>query len=218
MGRPHKALLDRARIAEAAMALVDETGDFTVPALARSLGVQTASIYHHVEGRAGIVELLRARIGEDMDFGALDSPPWDAALAAFARSYRAAFAAHPRLVPLLTTSTVRAPGVIAAYERIAVLLATAGFRPEEAITVLTALENLIIGSALDSSAPHVMWEIPPEVPAPVLAAALAAGPTGQERADRAFELGLDALLHSFRTRLLQPPGLPDAEPGGTADA
>jgi AcrR family transcriptional regulator len=203
MGRPHKALLDRARIAEAAMGLVDRTGDFTVPALARDLGVQTASIYHHVEGRAGIVELLRTRIGEDMDFSSLEDRPWDTALAAFARSYRAAFAAHPRLVPLLTTSTVRAPGVIAAYERIAVLLASAGFRAEEAITALTALENLIIGSALDASAPHVMWEIPQEVAAPALAAALAAGPTGQERADLAFELGLEALLGHFRARLAE---------------
>src|SRR3984957_7418834 len=40
-GRPRRAVLDKDRIAEAAMAIVDETGDFTVPELARRLGVQT---------------------------------------------------------------------------------------------------------------------------------------------------------------------------------
>src|SRR5579862_866392 len=37
-GRPRRAVLGRDRIAEAAMAIVDETGDFTLPELARRLG------------------------------------------------------------------------------------------------------------------------------------------------------------------------------------
>jgi AcrR family transcriptional regulator len=201
MARPHTPLLDRDRIAEAAIALVEATGDFTVPALARRLNVQTASIYHHVEGRAGIIELMRTKIGEQTDLQPLDLRPWDVGLAAFARSYRSVFAAHPRLVPLLATTTVRSPLVIAAYERMAVLMHDAGFRPEDALSVLTAIENLIIGSALDLAAPEVMWEIPAGVDAPRLAQALAAAPAGSERADRAFELGLSALLSGVQTIL-----------------
>lgn len=86
-------------------------GDFSVPQIARRLGVQTASVYHHVDGRDGIVELLRERICAAIDSGTLDGRPWDAAVAAWARSYRAAFAAHPKAIPLLTTSPVRAPRV-----------------------------------------------------------------------------------------------------------
>lgn len=194
MARPHTALLDHTRIVKAALALVDETGDFTVPALARSLGVQAASIYHHVDGRAGIIELLRAHLAAGMDYTPLETRPWADGLAAFARSYRKAFAAHPRLVPLLTTSTVRAPLVIEAYERMAVLLDDGGFRPQDALSVLTAVENLIIGAALDLAALEVMWEIPEGVDAPALARALAAAPPGPQRADRAFEIGLCALL------------------------
>ncbi|MDQ4113644.1 MAG: TetR/AcrR family transcriptional regulator, partial [Actinomycetota bacterium] len=55
-GRPRKALLDRDRIGATALELVDETGDFTLPELARRLGVQTASLYHHVDGRTGVIE------------------------------------------------------------------------------------------------------------------------------------------------------------------
>ena len=222
MARPHKALLDRERITAAALELVDETGDFTVPAMARRLNVQTASIYHHVEGRAGIVELLRDWIGRQMDYSPLELRPWDRAMAGFARSYRAAFAAHPSLVALLATSTVRAPSAILAYERMAVVLNEAGFAPQDVIAVLTALENLLLGSALDLAAPAVMWEIPPGADAPVLARLLAAAPQGIDRADRAFELGLEALLSGLRLRLeagSPEPGSPGAGPGaGTGES
>ena len=76
------------------MAIVDETGDFTVPELARRLGVQTASIYHYVDGRAGVIELLRARMREQLDPAPLELRPPEVALRAFFRSYREVFAAH----------------------------------------------------------------------------------------------------------------------------
>ena len=80
MARPRKALLDRMRIGRTALELVDETGDFTVPEIARRLGVQTASVYHHVDGRAGVVELLRERVVDGLDPATLDERPWDVAL------------------------------------------------------------------------------------------------------------------------------------------
>ena len=57
MGRPHTPLLDRDRIADAALRLTDRRGDFTILDLARALKVTPAAIYHHVDGRAEIVTL-----------------------------------------------------------------------------------------------------------------------------------------------------------------
>src|SRR5262245_56247654 len=125
VGRPSRSVLDRERIGAAALALVDQTGDFTMPELARRLGVQTASLYHHVDGRAGVVELLRDRIGLQMDTSQLDQQPWTEALAGFFRSYRAVFAAHPRVVPLLTMTTISSPETIAAYDRMVSILSEA---------------------------------------------------------------------------------------------
>ena len=201
MARPRKALLDLDRITDVALELVDETGDFTVPEMARRLGVQTASIYHHVDGRSGIVELLRIRVGAEMDPTLLEGSPWQSALRAFAYSYRAAFAAHPHVVPLLTREPVRAPSVLDAYERMVALLDRAGFPPEAVMTTLTAFENFVLGAALDLAAPEVMWRIPADASAPRLAAALAAQPTGANRADRAFEFGVTVLIDGF-VRLL----------------
>ncbi|MFI5805048.1 TetR/AcrR family transcriptional regulator C-terminal domain-containing protein [Streptomyces sp. NPDC051561] len=196
MGRPRKALLDRARIGATALELVDETGDFTVPEIARRLGVQTASVYHHVDGRAGVVELVRERVVERLDPETLDLTPWDAALEAWARSYRAAFAAHPRAIALLMTSPVRAPRAIEQYERVAGLLVDAGFALDEVMPVITGLDSIVLGSALDMSAPEVMWVVAKETDAPRLAAAQQA--TGPLRADRAFDLTLAGFMAHCR--------------------
>ncbi|MFC7869147.1 TetR/AcrR family transcriptional regulator [Streptomyces murinus] len=197
MGRPRTPLLDRERITTTALQLVDESGDFSVPQIARRLGVQTGSVYHHVDGRDGIVELLRERVASAIETATLDLEPWDTAVEAWARSYRAAFAAHPRAIPLLMTSPVRAPRVLDQYERAVTLLLDAGFAPAGIMALITALENLVLGSALDLAAPEAMWELADRAATPQLAAALAAA--GDHRADRAFEVGLTALMQHART-------------------
>ncbi|MFB0629773.1 TetR/AcrR family transcriptional regulator [Streptomyces sp. AB3(2024)] len=197
MARPRTPLLDRERIATTALQLVAEQGEFSVPQVARALGVQTASLYHHVDGRAGVVELIRERVCASIDDAALELEPWDRALERWARSYRAAFAAYPRAIPLLMTTPVRAPKVLAQYERAVALLRAAGFPEERVMPLLTGLENLILGSALDLAAPEAMWE--PSARTPLLASALTAG--GPHRADTAFDLALAALLAHARTLL-----------------
>ncbi|MFF5517625.1 TetR/AcrR family transcriptional regulator [Streptomyces coeruleorubidus] len=196
MGRPRTPLLDRERIATTALEIVDERGDFSVPQVAKRLGAQTGSVYHHVDGRDGIVELLRERVAAAIDPATLDLRPWDTALEAWARSYRAAFAAHPRAIPLLMTSPVRAPRVLEQYERAVTLLLDAGFDPAEVMPLLTALENLVLGSALDLAAPETMWELTASAPTPRLAQALSAVSEG--RADRAFEVGLTGVMNHAR--------------------
>ncbi|CAM5363060.1 TetR/AcrR family transcriptional regulator C-terminal domain-containing protein [Streptomyces coeruleorubidus] len=115
---------------------------------------------------------------------------------AAARSYLAAFAAHPRAIPLLMTSPVRAPRVLEQYERAVTLLLDAGFDPAGVMPLLTALENLVLGSALDLAASETMWELTASAPTPRLAQALSAVSEG--RADRAFEVGLTGVMNHAR--------------------
>ncbi|MGW6394486.1 TetR/AcrR family transcriptional regulator [Streptomyces sp. NPDC055103] len=183
-------------ITTTALRLVDAQGEFSVPRIARELGVQTASVYHHVDGRDGIVELLRERVCDAIDGETLRLEPWDAAMEAWARSYRSAFAAHPRVIPLLMTSPVRAPKVLAQYEHAVGLLLDAGFALPDVMPVIIALENLVLGSALDLAAPETMWELADEAATPRLARALGAVPEG--RADQAFELALKGYLAHVR--------------------
>ncbi|SED52012.1 TetR/AcrR family transcriptional regulator [Streptomyces sp. TLI_105] len=199
MGRPRTPLLDRERITTTALELVDEQGEFSVPQIARRLGAQTASVYHHVDGRDGIVELLRERVCDAIDDAAFEVTPWDAAMAAWARSYRAAFAAHPRTIPLLTASPVRAPKVLQQYEKAVTRLLEAGFPTAAVMPVIIGLENLVLGSALDMAAPEMMWELADETATPQLARAL--GAVSEGRADRAFDMALTGYLTHVRTLL-----------------
>ncbi|MFD4374561.1 TetR/AcrR family transcriptional regulator [Streptomyces sp. NPDC058486] len=210
MGRPRRPLLDRERITTTALAVVDELGDLSVPQIAKRLGVQTASVYHHVDGRDGIIELMRERVASGIDVAALDLEPWEAAMTAWARSYRAAFAAHPRAIPLLMTSPVRAPMVLGQYERAVTRLLEAGFALPDVMPVIIGLENLVLGSALDLAAPEAMWEVADATVTPRLAAALGAAPEG--RADHAFELALAALLAQVRSLMAQAPPREDQAP------
>lgn len=204
VGRPRKAVLDRAKIGSAALALVDETGDVNLPELGRRLGVTTSSLYHHVDGRAGVIELLREQMSARMDIEVLDKEPWDVAIPAFLRSYRAVFAAHPRVVPLLSTTTVRSPHVLAAYDRMVMLLEDIGIPVDRAMEVLTAMDSFVIGSALDLAAPEVMWEVPDGVDAPRLAAALAGQRDTAHRAEAAFEVGLRMMLAGVAAEAASP--------------
>ena len=72
MGRPPVPLLSTDRIASAAMDLVESTGGFTIPELARRLEVSPSSLYNHVSGRAQVVELLRELAMSEVELPADD--------------------------------------------------------------------------------------------------------------------------------------------------
>ena len=99
MGRPLLPLISVEALTTAALELVDESGDFSFPKLAKRIGVSQSSIYNHVSGRDEILELLRHRIITEEPYRPVDHSDWEAALRVLIRAYRDAFARHPRLAP-----------------------------------------------------------------------------------------------------------------------
>ncbi|KUO05529.1 hypothetical protein AQJ67_05095 [Streptomyces caeruleatus] len=194
-------MLDRRRIAAAALDLADQQGTLTIPALARALGVAPSALYHHVSGRDEIISLMREELiittSCDRDW----SQPWPQALDKWTRGYLAAFTAHPRAVPLLATTPLAEPCIHAVYEEVAELLLTSGFAKDQIMPMITALESFTLGSALDSIAPPVMVSDVAREKAPHLAIALDHTPTDQQRAQAAFDTGLQALLTGFAALL-----------------
>src|SRR5215218_2527657 len=87
MGRPSVPLLSTDLIASIAMDLVNATGGFTIPELARTLKVSPSSLYNHVSGRKQIVELLRERAMSEVVLPADADLPWAETVAAIMRSY-----------------------------------------------------------------------------------------------------------------------------------
>ncbi|MGV0810987.1 TetR/AcrR family transcriptional regulator C-terminal domain-containing protein [Mycolicibacterium boenickei] len=197
MGRPPTPILSTHRIAGAAMDLVNAAGGFTIPELARRLKVSPSSLYNHVSGREQIIELLRERAMSEVELPDLDADrPWAETLADIMRSYRSSFSRYPRLIPLLTAHAVNSSQALTMYNAIAVTVARAGFSPTDTLRIITLVDNYVLGSALDLTAPDRPWETGAEV-GPELAAALDTGAPRPARADDAFEFGLAVLLRGL---------------------
>lgn len=194
MGRPTTPLLSTERIAAAAMTLVDRHGEFTIAQVAKALGVRPSSLYNHVTSKSQIVEAMRSLVFESMPTAtSAMGADWEHQVRSLLRSYREAFAAHPRLVPFLTAQTVSAPDAMRVYDDVARILSAAGLPEARLLDTITVLDSFVIGSALDLVAPDEVWD-PDHAQSPQLQRAIRSADSGRTRADRAFELGLDLLL------------------------
>lgn len=202
MPRPSVPLISIDALVTAALDLVDEAGDFSLPKLAKRIGVSQSSIYNHVSGREEILELMRGRIISQAPYELHEDQDWEDALRAIVRSYRDAFARHPRLAPLMVLQTVQDPQVLALYENLAVALEDAGFHGQDVVSAISTIDSFALGFALDLAAPEVVWA-PPAEGYPALTQALThSGPPAQ-RGNAAFDFGLEILVAGLRSRLQQ---------------
>lgn len=208
VGRPRVGVLSRRLIGEAALQLLDdgrETG-FRMSDLARALGVRVSSLYNHVENKSAVFSEVREILSERIDADAAPDPRWDRALQNWASAYRAAFAAHPSTVALLSVLPIDATSKVSvSYDRLVTQLQDAGWTPAESLNVIVAVESFVLGSALDSSAPPDMLDPGERTDVPTFAAAYQARRDlsvleGVTPADLAFALGLDALIDGLRRR------------------
>lgn len=198
MPRPTTPLLSAEIIGDAGLALSRAGEPFGVNAIARRLGVRPSSLYNHVDGMDGILELMRGRLvlayrveptGES----------WDEFVIALLRMQRRMYADHPQLVPLLVGKTITSPAVIAAYDELATVLVDGGFPEREIIAIIAVIDAFAIGFGLDLASPDDIWR--PETETRTLGRLLEEGERGRERSDHTFEIGVAMLLDSLRARL-----------------
>ncbi|WP_406865002.1 TetR/AcrR family transcriptional regulator C-terminal domain-containing protein [Streptomyces sp. HUAS MG47] len=179
MARPSTRLITRERIMTTALRLVDEHGPeaLTVSRVAAELGVKGPSLYNHIAGKAELVEGLRELLTERIGTGPAELRPWTVAATRWAHTYRTVFAAHPRVVPLLTAQPIRSAATLDAYERAYEVLREAGWPDAEVPAVVRAIEYFVVGSALD-----LITRDPDE-------------------AELGFEIGLSSLIGGLEDRL-----------------
>ncbi|WP_434992335.1 TetR/AcrR family transcriptional regulator C-terminal domain-containing protein [Arthrobacter sp. Ld5] len=196
MGRPRQAILSPEKIYRAALELVDEVGDFTLPGLARKLSVSPSSIYHHVQGRPEIINGIRSVIGSDAlaagDFFTA-GPDWRDRAAAWARSYRRALGQHAKAIPLLVGEAVTDTATLDIYEHLAAVFVEQGFAANDVVVAVTVLDSFMLGSALDLASPELSWIADPEGQ-PALYSAFAGASLEGPRSDVSFEVGVAAII------------------------
>jgi AcrR family transcriptional regulator len=193
--RPVVPLLSREQIAAAALALIDDTGTFTLPGLAKALNVRPSSIYHHLPGgREEIIEAIRGLLAAEGLPAGEPERDWQTFVDRWSREFRRSFARHPNAVPLLTGQTVTDPLTLSGYEQLARVLRDAGFHDEALLHAVTILDSYIIGSALDAAAPLSVWADSPDPESALGAAIRVARANPEKRSERSFEIGLRIIL------------------------
>ena len=213
-GRPTKPLVNRDKIAQAALTIVGEEGyeKLTMSRIARSLGVGTSALYNHVSGKSDLLALVEDAVMEQVECGPLSAVLAGApertphgALIEWAVSYRDVCARHAPLVQFIATTPISgAPRTVEMYELVARILEHAGVARDNIVPRIVALESFIYGSAYDVHAPTDIFEVLPgsQESAPTLMAAQAAflpaedagEPGANPYADEPFRVGLAALL------------------------
>ncbi|WP_083974510.1 TetR/AcrR family transcriptional regulator [Kitasatospora mediocidica] len=224
MARPRTPLLSRERIVVAALALVDAEGldALSTRRLAAVLSVSGPSLYNHFATKDELLDaVVDSVIGEvDLTMFPAAGPDWRGALGAWARSYRAALAAHPSIVPVLAQGPGRRPNALRLADAVYGCLVEAGWPRGQATRIGALMRYFVAGSALGSFAAGFPEDA--ELYAtgyPHLGEAHRIAEHRRQIDEGAFETGLEALLDGLELRYLRTVvGESAARPAGQGGA
>ncbi|MFJ6383220.1 TetR/AcrR family transcriptional regulator C-terminal domain-containing protein [Kitasatospora sp. NPDC092039] len=206
MARPRTPLLSRERIVAAALRLIDDEGldALSTRRLATELSVSGPSLYNHFATKDDLLDaVVDSVIGEvDLSMFGAAGPAWPQALRDWARSYRAALAAHPNIVPVLAQGPGRRPNALRLADAVFGHLVESGWPRGQATRIGALMRYFVTGSALASFAAGFPAdaEVYDAADYPHLGEAhRLAGHRGAVD-EGAFETGLEALLDGLALR------------------
>ena len=147
MSRRHP--LTPERIVRASIELVDEEGldALSMRKLARRLGVEAMSLYHHVRSKEALLDLMVDRIFDGVEIK-LDEERWQDQMANGMTALREGLMAHPNLLPVVATRPVMSVDTMGLVELALAALIDVGFTLERARQVVTVLVSFVVGHAL----------------------------------------------------------------------
>lgn len=201
MARPSSPILSREKIALTAIAMIDEGEELKIQPLAKRLGVSLSSLYHHVDGREGIVHAMREVLSSQYDFEAPTGLSWRETLKAGIHALWRLYSDHPRVMIHLLGVTIEEPGTLALYESLITTLKRAGVPRDELLTTVEVLDAFAFGAALDALSPTRIFS-PDDSPSE-LGGLLEEHPSGNERNQLLYERGVDIILTGIEARVPQ---------------
>ncbi len=144
-----RAPVNRRRTLEVALAVADSEGieAVTMRRLARELGVEAASLYHHVRGKEqildGLVELVAAAIELPKP-----SADWREAVSQRAHHTRAGLLRHPWAVSLMASRTSPGPATLGLLEAGIRCFREGGFSVQMAAHAVSTVDSYVHGFVL----------------------------------------------------------------------
>src|SRR3954447_15162084 len=137
------------RTLQVALVIADDDGleAVTMRRLARELGVEAASLYHHVNGKNqildGLVELVAAEIERPVP-----STDWRAAVSERAHKTRAGLPRHPRAVALVAARTSPGPATLGLLETGIRCFRAGGFSVLQSAHAISVVDSYVHGFVL----------------------------------------------------------------------
>ncbi|MCU4297313.1 TetR/AcrR family transcriptional regulator [Brevibacterium permense] len=202
MARPSSPLLSREKIGRAAIRMIDDGGELKIQPLAKELGVSLSSIYHHVDGREGIIHAMREVLSAEYTLSIPEQGSWKDDLKARMDSLWRLYSDHPRVMIHLLGVTVEEPGTLTLYESLIDVLAGAGVPESELLTTVEVLDAFAFGAALDALSPQVVFS--PASEDSRLTSLIENHPAGTERNHRLYRRGLDFIIAGIEAGIPQP--------------
>lgn len=198
MARPRTALLNKEIIGRAAIELVESGHELQVVPLAKRLGVSVSSLYHHVDGREGIIRAMRQVLVGKYIGSETPHADWRDTIRSEVEQTWSMYANHPRVLQLMITVVIDEPDVLRFYSALVRALETAGLPDSEILTTVEVIDAFSFGAAIDALSPDVVLD--PAQTDEKLAALLTAHPSGKPRNRRVYEQGLELILAGIAAR------------------
>lgn len=212
--------LSRERVVDAALDIMDREGleAVTMRRVAREVGVEAMSLYHHVADKDDLLDALCARVMTDFRIPEVDDRPWTDRARHGAREWRRVLKSHPNVIALFAERSKPMTEVdsLRPMEYALSLIMESGADERAAVQVFNVMGGYIMGfvmmetgqmftaGALDAQNPDPA-AVAPTFPAgqlPCIAAALPHLATCDP--DEQFEFGLDLLFGGLETRFSGP--------------
>ncbi|WP_116244705.1 TetR/AcrR family transcriptional regulator [Nocardiopsis sp. FIRDI 009] len=146
---PRRDPLSREAVIRTAVALADEsgTGAPSMRGLAKRLGVEAMSLYHHFRNKEAILDGM-----VDLVFGEVELPPddvdWRTAMRRRASSLRDALTRHPWAISLMDSRTSPGHATLRHHDAVIGCLRAGGFSISGAAHALSVLDSYVYGFTL----------------------------------------------------------------------
>lgn len=147
-----RGTLDRESIVAAAAVVADRSGivGVSMRTVGKELGVEGMSLYHHLKGKAELLDALAAWVFEQITL-----PParaeWRPAMEQRAQSARLVLSAHPWAIGMLESRPDPSGQLLRHHDRVLGWLFDAGFSAALATHAFSAVDAFIYGFALSES-------------------------------------------------------------------
>lgn len=208
--------LTRERVLRAAMELADHSGieSLTMRELARTLGIEAASLYNHVDDKDDLLDGMTDLAAAEIEVPA-DAADWKDAMRRRATSALDVFARHPWASALMDSREHNGPAQLSYADRVLGTLLGAGFSPRNAANAFLVLDAYIYGFQRQQSslalpegvdtfdvAEEMLATLPPDAYPSLMRIA---GDFANEPHDESavFDFGLDLILDGLQHALEQ---------------